>query len=157
MPTPYSYELRAKVLQAIDEGMTKTQVSRVFKLSRNPINLWLKWREETGNYKAIEGYQKGYKPKSADLEKFKEFARQHGRKTQAEMAEVWGGDISARTIGKGLNKIGFTKKKTYGYNDWDEEKRRLFIQELQSYKPEKIVYVDESGIDNRSGLCLWVE
>ena len=111
MPTPYSYDLRAKVLQAIDEGMTKTQASRVFNLSRNTINLWLKRREETGDYKAIEGYQKGYKPKIADFEKFKEFARQHGRKTQAEMAEAWGGDISARTIGKGLNKIGFTRKK----------------------------------------------
>jgi transposase len=111
MPTPYSYDLRARVLQAIDEGMTKTQASRVFKLSRNTINLWLKRREETGDYKAIEGYQKGYKPKIADLEKFKEFARQHGRKTQAEMAEAWGGDISARTIGKGLKKIGFTRKK----------------------------------------------
>lgn len=44
-------------------------------------------------------------------EKFKEFARQHGGKTQAEMAEAWGGDISARTIGKGLKKIGFTRKK----------------------------------------------
>jgi transposase len=111
MPTPYSYDLRARVLQAIDEGMTKTQASQVFKLSRNTINLWLKRREETGDYKAIEGYQKGYKPKLADLEKFKEFARQHGGKTQAEMASAWGGDISARTIGKGLKKIGFTRKK----------------------------------------------
>lgn len=111
MPTPYSYDLRAKVLQAIDEGITKTQVSRVFNLSRNTINLWLKRREETGSYKALVGYQKGYKPKLANLEKFKEFARQHGGKTQAEMAEAWGGDISARTIGKGLKKIGFTRKK----------------------------------------------
>ena len=111
MPIPYSYDLRAKVLQAIDEGMTKTQASRVFKLSRNTINLWLRRREETGDCKARVGYQKGYKPKLADLEKFIDFARQHGRKTQAEMAEAWDGDISARTIGKGLNKIGFTRKK----------------------------------------------
>ena len=41
------------------------------------------------------------------------------------------------------------EKKTYGYSDWDEEKRGLFIQELQGYNPESIVYVDESGIDNR--------
>lgn len=40
MPTPYSYDLRTKVLQAIDEGMTKTQASRIFKLSRNTIDLW---------------------------------------------------------------------------------------------------------------------
>jgi transposase len=111
MPTPYSYDLRAKVLQAIDEGMSKTQVSRVFKLSRNTINLWLKRREETGDYQAKVGYQKGYRPKIADLDKFKQFAHQQGRKTQTEMAQAWSEKISARTIGKALKKIGFTRKK----------------------------------------------
>ena len=66
MPTSYSYDLRTKVLQAIDEGMRKTQASQVFRLSRNTINLWLKRREETGDYKAEEGDQKGYRPKIAD-------------------------------------------------------------------------------------------
>lgn len=111
MATPYSYDLRTKVLQAIDGGMTKTQASRVFSISRNTINLWLKRREETGDYKAIDGYQKGYQPKIASLEKFREFAREHGKKTQAEMAQAWNGEISARTIGKALKKIGFTRKK----------------------------------------------
>ncbi len=45
--------------------------------------------------------------------------------------------------------MGLAEKQTYSYRERDEEKRRLFIQELQSYKPENIVYVDESGIDNR--------
>lgn len=39
------------------------------------------------------------------------------------------------------------EKKTYGYRERDEEKRRLFIQELQDYIPESIVYVDELGIE----------
>ena len=33
-------------------------------------------------------------------------------KTQAEMAELWDGPISARTISRALAKIGFTRKKT---------------------------------------------
>ena len=111
MSSPYSYDLRAKVLQAIDEGMSQTQASRVFKLSRNTINLWLKRREETGDYQAKVGYQKGYRPLIADLDKFKEFAHQQGRKTQTEMAQAWSEKISARTIGKALKKIGFTRKK----------------------------------------------
>lgn len=112
MATPYSYDLRAKILQAIDGGMTKTQASQVFSISRNTINLWMKRREETGDYKAKNRYQKGYQPKIADLEEFREFARQHGKKTQAdEMAQAWKGEISARTIGKALKKMGFTRKK----------------------------------------------
>jgi hypothetical protein len=30
MPAAYSYDLRTKVIKAIDEGMTKTQASRSF-------------------------------------------------------------------------------------------------------------------------------
>ncbi|MEL6501432.1 MAG: IS630 transposase-related protein, partial [Cyanobacteria bacterium J06623_1] len=59
MPVPYSYDLRKKVINAIDEGMSKTEASRIFKMSRNTINLWLRKREETGDYKAEVGYQKG--------------------------------------------------------------------------------------------------
>ncbi len=111
MPVPYSYDLRKKVINAIDEGMSKTQASRIFRMSRNTINLWLRKREETGDYKAEIGYQKGYNPKIADLEKFEQFARVHGSLTQEEMAEKWREKISARTIGKALKKLNYTRKK----------------------------------------------
>jgi len=53
--------------------------------------------------------------KITDWEKFRFFAQAHGDKTQAEMAQLWEEDISARTISRALKKIGFTrKKKTYG-------------------------------------------
>jgi transposase len=77
MPASYSYDLRTKVIKAIDEGMSKTQVSRIFKISRNTINLWLKKREQTGGYKAEFGYQQGYSPKIAEARKFSEFAKTH--------------------------------------------------------------------------------
>ena len=50
MPASESYDLRTKVINVIDEGMGKTQVSRIFKISRNTIDLWLKKREKTGDY-----------------------------------------------------------------------------------------------------------
>ena len=31
--------------------MSKTQVSRIFQISRNTIDLWLKKREKTGDYR----------------------------------------------------------------------------------------------------------
>ena len=89
MPASYSYDLRTKVINALDDGMSKTQVSRIFKISRNTIDLWLKKREQTGDYRAEVGYQKGYNAKIADLEKFREFAKNHGSLTQKEMAEKW--------------------------------------------------------------------
>ena len=47
MLAPYSYDLRRKVIEAIDGGMGKTQeASKIFKISRNTINLWLHKRQE---------------------------------------------------------------------------------------------------------------
>lgn len=59
MPRPYSYDLRIKVIEAIDGGMGKSQASKIFKISRNTINLGLTRREETGECRARVGYQKG--------------------------------------------------------------------------------------------------
>ena len=111
MPQSYSYDLRMKVIEAIDGGMKKTQASQIFKISRNTINLWMMRREETGDYRAKIGYQKGYKAKITDLNEFREFAQKHGGKTQKEMAEAWAEKISDQTMGKALKKIGFTRKK----------------------------------------------
>ena len=111
MPAAYSYDLRKKVMEAMSEGMRKTQVSRIFKISRNTIELWLKKREKTGSYQAEYGYQRGYNSKITDLEEFQEFASKNGSLTQKEMAEAWKEDISDRTIGKALKKIGYTRKK----------------------------------------------
>lgn len=49
--------------------------------------------------------------KITDWEKFRAFAQIHGEKTQAEMAALWDGEISARSISRALQKIGFTRKK----------------------------------------------
>ena len=111
MPAPYSYDLRTKVIEALALGMGKTQVSQIFNISRNTINLWLKKREETGSYQAKEGDQRGYDSKITDLDEFRQFAQKHGSLTQKEMAEAWKEDISDRTIGKALKKIGYTRKK----------------------------------------------
>lgn len=119
MPVPYSYDLRKKVIDAINEGMSKTEASRVFQISRNTINLWFRKIEQTGDYQAEVGYQKGYNPKITDLEQFEEFAQAHGSLTQKEMAEKWTEKISDRTIGKALKKLNYTRKK----NLWIPRKR----------------------------------
>lgn len=111
MAAPYSYDLRQKVIQAIDKGMRKSEASRVFNLSRNTMDLWLKRREETGNYQASVGYQKGNRHKITDWKKFQEFAQKNGEKTQAEMTQAWEGELSRYTIGRGLKQINFTRKK----------------------------------------------
>lgn len=53
MAKAYSYDLRQKVLNAIQlDGMKKSEAAQVFGLSRNTINLWLKRQDESGDYQA---------------------------------------------------------------------------------------------------------
>ena len=112
MPSPYSYDLRQKVIQAIElDGMKKSEAAQVFQLSRNTIDLWLKRQAETGDYQAKQNRPPGNGHKITDWIKFREFALMHGDKTQAEMAALWSGQTSTRSISRALQKIGFTRKK----------------------------------------------
>jgi transposase len=112
MAKAYSYDLRQKVIQAIElDGLKKSEASELFNISRNTINLWFQLKEETGDLKE-KPRQGGFKTgKITDWENFREFVSQNGDKTQAEMAQLWEGEISARTISRALQKIGFTRKK----------------------------------------------
>ena len=110
MPAPYDYDLRRKAVDAIHRGEKKSAVSRMFKISRNTLDLWLAREEQTGDCRAMTHYQKGYGHKITDWDKFRAFAHEHGDKTQAQMALLWG-NISQQTIGVALAKLGLSRKK----------------------------------------------
>lgn len=112
MAKPYSYDLRQKVIQAIElEGLKISEASLLFNISRNTISLWLKRQAQSGNFQALPNLPPGNGHKITDWGKFREFAKANGEKTQVEMASLWEGEISARTISRALKKIGFSRKK----------------------------------------------
>ena len=89
MPAPYSYDLRKKAIEAVKRGHKKINVCRLFKISRNTWDLWLKREKETGDYIAIADKQ-GRHSKIKDEEKFKVFVKENNGKTQTIMALVMG-------------------------------------------------------------------
>ena len=96
MPAPYSEDLRQKVIAAVDRGERKTDVSRMFNISRNTLNLWLARQAETGNYRARVPIAKP-RTKIRDWERFREFVKQYGGKTQIEIAKLWGAGSHNKT------------------------------------------------------------
>lgn len=110
MPAPYSYDLRKKAIEAVKRGHKKVHVCRLFKISRNTLNLWLKREKETGDYVAIADKQ-GRHSKIKDEEKFKLFIRENDGKTQIKMAELWGNNITQQNISYACKKLGITRKK----------------------------------------------
>ncbi len=112
MANPYSYDLRKKVIEAIElNGMKRCEASAAFNISRNTINTWFQRRAETGDLHPKVSEKKDKRQKITNWEKFQAFVEENGDKTQAEMAKLWEGEISERTICRGLKKIGFTRKK----------------------------------------------
>lgn len=113
MPAPYSYDLRSKAIEAVKRGERKTTVCKLLKISRNTLDLWLKREEQTGECRAITGFQKGNRHKITDWERFRVFAQKHGGKTQVEMAKLWGEGVSQQNISDALQKLGLSRKKRH--------------------------------------------
>ena len=110
MPAPYSEDLRQKVIAAVDRGERKTDVSQMFKISRNTLNLWLARQAETGSCRSKVMVAKP-KRKIRDWERFREFVKQHGGKTQIEIAKLWGEGVTQQNISDAMKKIGVSRKK----------------------------------------------
>ena len=111
MVAPYSEDMRRKAIAAVKRGEGKTDVSKMFCISRNTLNLWLKREAETGNCRAITNYQQGCRHKITDWERFRIFVEQHGGKTQAKLAALWGEGVTQQNISAALQKLGVSRKK----------------------------------------------
>ncbi len=109
MPAPYSYDLRKKAVAAVKKGERKINVCRMFQISRNTLDLWLKREEETGDVKASVSKKRLGKIK--DEAKFREFIQENYDKTQEQMAELWGNNVTQQNISYFCQKIGITRKK----------------------------------------------
>lgn len=108
-----SPDLRTKALLAVKRGERKSDVCRMLKISRNTLDLWLKRQEQTGDYQAMTNFQKGCRHKITDLDRFRKFALKHGDKTQAQMASLWGENVTQQNISNALHKIGLSRKKRH--------------------------------------------
>lgn len=111
MPAPYSYDLRQKAIEAFKGGERKSEVCRMFNISRNTLDLWLQQEAQTGDYQANTHFQKGCRHKITDWNRFEEFVQKHGGKTQREMAKSWGEGVTQQNISDALAKLGLSRKK----------------------------------------------
>jgi transposase len=111
MPAPYSHDLRQKAIEAVKRGERKIDVCQLLEISRNTLDLWLKREQETGDCRAITNFQRGCGHKITDWQRFCEFIKQHGGKTQAELARLWGDNVTQQNISDALKKIRVSRKK----------------------------------------------
>ncbi len=111
MPAPYSYDLREKAISAVERGERKTHICRLFNLSRNTLDLWLKRKQETGDFSSRRSPNSGQPTKIKEWKKFQQFLLKHQHKTQTPIAELWGDNLTQQNVSDACRKLGITRKK----------------------------------------------
>jgi hypothetical protein len=75
------------------------------------LRLVVEKRSPNGRLPSDYELQKGSGHKISHWERFEEFVKAHGGKTQSEMARLWGDNVTQQNISNALKKLGLSRKK----------------------------------------------
>ncbi|WP_425362710.1 IS630 transposase-related protein [Candidatus Tisiphia endosymbiont of Hybos culiciformis] len=86
MASPYSYDLRSRVIEHYEKYKKVALTCETFKISRSIIYDWIRLKKQTGDIKSKEGYQKGYGHKIPDLSELRHLVEKGNSLTLTEIA-----------------------------------------------------------------------
>jgi transposase len=150
--TPYSQDLRKRVLDTIQRGEgSGRQIASRFLVSVSFVTRLLRLHRTTGSVQprphgggnpAVLGPE--------DLERLRELIRQQPDATLEECRQRLGASCSTMTISRALSELGLPrKKKVPRAQEQDrpevQEQRREFREQLAGLDPGHLVFVDECG------------
>lgn len=113
MPTPYSNDLRKKVIDLIDGGMQQTEVAKMLSINKSTIFRWYKRYKKEGSCD-FKGYNHNKDKIKSDYNKIQKIIDKNPHYTLHMIADIVG-NISHQTISNALKKLGYSFKKTHGY------------------------------------------
>jgi transposase len=109
----YSMDLRKRVIQALEEGMTQNEVSERFEVSVSAVQDWVKLNREYGSpakqKRSNESYDKKRGIPDSRLDEFKEYVLSHPELINQEIGDHFG--VSDSSIERYLKKVKITRKK----------------------------------------------
>ena len=123
MARVYSQDLRCKVIEAMERGLSINKARDLFGLARSTVQRWKRQYMSTGSLAVKERKSPPRKPIIEDLDKFRKFVSENPDRTQAQMAEEWGG-IAPRTISSTLKRAGLTYKKNLWIQTKGSQKKK---------------------------------
>jgi transposase len=150
--TPYSQDLRQRVLETVQRGeQSVRQIARRFLVSVSFVTELMQCYRSTGSLRP-KPHGGGNPPVLGpeDLERLRELVRQQPDATLEELRQRLGVSCCLMTIARALDKLGLPrKKKVPRAQEQDspevQEKRREFCQEMAGIDPQRLVFVDECG------------
>lgn len=111
----YSTDLRVRVLDALDAGMSRTDAIRIFQVSSGSIKRWLRLRRTAGDLSPTRapGRPRLIAPDQEALLRAQVAVAPDA--PLAEQAAQWTADqgtaLSPWTIGRALRRLGYSRKK----------------------------------------------
>ena len=126
---PYSRDLRVKVLAAVDRGMPRKEVARVFGVSEPTIRRYLRLRRETGDVEPKPVPGPPARKWEALEERLPAQVRLNPDLTLAEHCELFeeesGIEVSTATMSRSLKRLGLPLKKSRSRLPSETRKREL--------------------------------
>ena len=110
MAVAYSKDLGEGALRWMASGRSMSRVSELLDVSRPTLYKWRNQMEQTARVEPQSSRPPIPQQQIEDGQAFREFVAPHGELTTSKMAQNWG-NISRHTIGRGLRKMGDTRKK----------------------------------------------
>ena len=112
----YSIDLRKRVLDALDAGMPRADIVRIFHVSHSTLKRWLIRRATTNSLD--QHPRSGQTPRitTADDAHLRVQLQHHPDATLAEHAALWnaehGTTLSQWTLGRAIRRLNWTRKKS---------------------------------------------
>src|SRR5437762_10274020 len=150
--TPYSPDLRQRILETVERGEgSLRQIAQRFLVSLSFVVRLLQTYRRTGSIQPRP--HRGGNPAKLgpeDLERLRELVQQQPDATLEELRQRLGLACSTMAICRALKKMGLPrKKKVPRAQEPDrpdvQERRQEFCAELAGVDPHRLVFVDESG------------
>jgi transposase len=112
----YSKDLRIRVLAAVDRGIPREEIVRVFGVSLAPVGRWLRRRRETGVIDARHspGRTRSICSRAEERRALWAQLEAHPEATLEEHRELWeregGARVSVATMSRVIRRLGWTYK-----------------------------------------------
>jgi transposase len=150
---PYSNDLRERVAAAVDHGEgSQREIARRFRVSLSFLVRLLQRRRDTD---ALDPKPHGGGPTPAlgpeDQQRLDALIREQPDATLEQLRQLGGFTCSLTTLWRALRRRDLTrKKKTLHADERDrpdvQAKRRSFRRKVKKIEPERLVFVDETGV-----------
>src|SRR6266852_9384914 len=140
----YSYDLRLRVLRAVDQGQPRTEMVTMFAISLATLKRYLKRQRETGDVRAKPIPGRPAKKGAALLAGLQPQLDAYPDATLAEHCQLWettqGVQVSSATMSRAIQRLNWTrKKKILRACEQKEEERAAWREQAKTLDASKLV------------------